>query len=751
MFLSYSLVFFTKAINDVKNIDVNLNKNNTSVCKILNYDGELINKISVSADTFTSLHNVSPNLINAFISIEDKKFYKHNGLNYLRIGKAFINNIKARKIKEGASTISQQLIKNKFLSNEKSIKRKVKEMYLTLKLEATEEKDSIMEHYINSIYYGNGAYGIGEASKRFFSKKPNELSLSECALLAGVVKSPAIYSPINNIDNCINRRNLVLKEMLKDNAITEEEYKNAIDEPINLNISPIMKFNNLDLYSKKAINEASKVLNVSKYEILNNGYTIYTYQNKEQQMFLDEIINDDNFYAKNEYGNIADGMSMIINNEINGITAISGRSEYDLTNFRRQPGSLIKPVLVYAPAFEEKLIYPCSQIVDEEININNYSPHNVSNKYYGKISIRDAVAKSLNVPAVKLCDNIGVEKCKQYANLCGLNFSEYDTGLSVALGGLTDGVTLEEITNSYSPFLNDGIYKNSCFVSKILSPQNLTIYTRLMTQNTYCSKDNAYLMTESLLYSTKNGTSKSLNNYNFDIASKTGTVNVKNSNLNTDAYCLAYTSNHIISAWLGNYSMDEKHHLCGSNNGGTYTTKIVNKIIENLYSKNPPDNFTIPDTIINLPVDRKTKELSGDIKLGYNIPNRYIEYDIFSTDNIPTDISDLYSSLPQIKIKNINSDTNIILEFDTLDYFDYYIYKVDNQKDILIDKISNNSGIYKYIDSNIEYNKKYKYYIIAKSPFNNTASKSNIISTSINKDYNNFLNSYNNKLNWIFG
>ena len=380
LLLSYSLIFFTKTINSVKDVEINLNKSNTAVCKILDSEGDLINKISVNSNTYTTLDKTSPNLIKAFISIEDKKFYKHNGLNYLRIGKALINNLKAGKIKEGASTISQQLIKNKYLTNEKSLERKVKEMYLTLKLEAIEDKDTIIEHYINTIYYGNGAYGIGEASNRFFTKLPSELTLSECAILAGVVKSPATYSPINNMGNCIKRRNLVLKEMLKDKVISDAEYNSALKEEIELKISPIMKFDNLDLYSKKSIYEASKILNVSPYEILSKGYTVHTNQNRQQQEMLDSVISNDKFYDKNDYGNIADGMAMIVDNNINGITAIAGRSEYDLTNFKRQPGSLIKPILVYTPAYEEKIIYPCSQILDEEININNYSPKNVSNK-----------------------------------------------------------------------------------------------------------------------------------------------------------------------------------------------------------------------------------------------------------------------------------------------------------------------------------------------------------------------------------
>ena len=746
LLLSIVLIVFTKSIQSVKNIDINLDNTTTKVCKILDSNNELISEISAESNSNTELSDISPYVIKAFISIEDKKFYKHNGLNYLRIGKAILNNITSGKIKEGASTISQQLVKNKYLSNEKTLNRKIKEMYLTIKLEANEDKDKILESYLNTIYYGNGAYGIEEASNRFFSKKPSELTLSESAVLAGLVKSPATYSPINNIDNCIKRRNLVLSEMLRDNVITNEEYNMTINEKIELNISPIKKYENLDLYSKKAIEETSKILNLSKYEIINNGYTIKTYQNKDTQKLLDKIINEDKFYSKNKYGNIADSLSIIIDNDINGIIAVSGRSKYDLTNFNRQPGSLIKPVLVYAPAYEEKLIYPCSQILDEKITIDNYTPSNVSNIYYGNISVRDSVAKSLNIPAVKLCNEIGIEKCKSYAKKAGLNFSENDIGLSVSLGGLHKGVTLEEITNSYSPFLNGGIYKNSSYVSKIISPYNTTIYTNLPSQTTYCSQDTAYLMTENLVYASKNGTSKLLKNIDYSVASKTGTVNVKNSNLNTDSYSLAYTTKHIISTWLGNYSMEEKYHLNGDNNGGTFATKIVKEILDNLYLKTAPKNFEIPDTIITLPIDTVSKEINGEIVLGYNIPERYIEYEIFSTTNLPNTTATKVSNLPKVTLTNLSTDNNITLQFNTEEYYEYNIYK--NNK--LIKTINNNNGLYTYEDNNFEYNKEYKYYIEVFSPYNNMTTKSNEISIILSKNYNKYLNNNIDNFSWIF-
>lgn len=751
--LSAILVVFTKSISEVRDIDINLKSELKSVCKIYDNDGNIINdNINLDAE-YVKLDNISPNLPKAFISIEDKRFYNHRGLNYLRIGKALINNIIAKDFVEGASTISQQLVKNKYLTNEKSISRKIKEMYLTLKMEAKENKDTILESYINTIYYGNGAYGISDATHRFFNKKPNELTLSECATLAGIVKSPAKYSPLNNYNNSITRRNLVLKEMLEDKVISQEEYNTAVNEEINLDIQNLNSFNNLDLYSKKVINEASEILNISKYEILNKGYSIYTYQDIEKQQILNEVVANDKFYQKNDYGNIADNLTIIMDNKTSGITAVAGRSNYDLTSFKRQPGSLVKPILVYTPAYEENLIYPCSQILDEKITIKNYSPHNVSDKYYGQISIRDAVAKSLNIPAVKLCEKIGVDKCKNYGEKAGLKFNENDTGLAIALGGLTDGCTLEEITNSYIPLSNNGMYQKCGFIKEIKSPQKLTLYTMNTSKTRYCSQDNAYLMTENLIYSSKNGTSKKLKNIEYQVASKTGTVNVKNTNYNTDAYSLAYTSEYTISTWLGNYSMDEKFNLNGNNNGGTYATEIIKGILDKIYVNNIPDNFEIPDTIVSLPIDTISLKNSNDILLGYNTPNKYQKYEIFSSNNVPSNVSNLYDIIPETLISISNDKVTPQIIFDTVEYFDYYLYKSDGKNETLLTKIRNNNGLYKYSISNVDYNKKYYYYVIVKSPYNNQEYKTNTLEYTLSKNYENLLsnNTPLSRYSYIFG
>jgi len=239
IFLTAVLIFVQISINPIKNIDVSLNNNEGLYSKIYTNNNLPTNYTDNIKNEYIYIDEIPDITKQAFISIEDKDFYNHKGLNYKRIAKASINNLKSGTFKEGASTITQQLVKNRFLSNEKTFDRKIKEAYLSKKLENCESKDKILETYLNTIYFGNGAYGIGDASKTFFNKEVKDLNLIESAVLAGCIKSPSNYSPLNNYEKSNERKNLVLKELYKDNKITEEEYNKAIKENIDISNSNI--------------------------------------------------------------------------------------------------------------------------------------------------------------------------------------------------------------------------------------------------------------------------------------------------------------------------------------------------------------------------------------------------------------------------------------------------------------------------------------------------------------------------------
>lgn len=700
------LIWINSCIKEIRNIDLNLDIEN-SVCYVVDADGNE-KKITNENNTPIKLENINVDTINAFLSIEDKDFYKHKGINIKRIVKSIIDNVSNNKIVSGGSTITQQLIKNKYLSNEQTLKRKVQEIYLAKKLEAKYSKDKILESYLNEIYYGNGAFGIENASRRFFSKSASELNLSESCVLAASINSPARYSPINNIENSLSRRNLILNEMLKDKKISKEKYDSTIDSDIILNPSEIKK-DNKDTYDIFAINEAANLLNVSINDIYRNGYKIYTGKSSKVQEELDKLINDDKYYHKNSYGNIADSLSMIIDNESNMVSAISGRSEYDLYNLKRQPGSLVKPILVYAPAIEEGLINSATQILDSEIDYDGYSPNNVggiSNEY---VSVKDAISRSMNIPAIKVCNMLGIDKCKMYAKRCGLSLSNKDNGLAIALGGVTDGFALQNILDAYSPLIYSGIYKKSNIIKCIKDNSNLTIYNNKMTENTVFNTDTSYIMTKILQKSTKDGTSKKLSNIQYDIAGKTGTVAVHNTNLNTDIYSLAYTTKHRFMIWMGDYSMDKKYHLEGVNNGGTFATEFIKDTANILYKNNTPEAFRKPPTVDSYDIDIMVLENEHKVTLAGNIPDRYKQSILLSKRHLPEHSTNEYYYPTDLVVKS-NIDGNEII-FKTNKYMTYKLYKDDGENSIVLASIKNKDNVFTYNDIDIVRDKVYTYYV----------------------------------------
>ncbi|MBR4745432.1 MAG: transglycosylase domain-containing protein, partial [Clostridia bacterium] len=382
--LAISITFITIVKKEISQISIDKELLLNQTTQIMVYDNEnnIISNSNYEGKKLVNIGEIPEYVKQAFISIEDKNFYNHNGVNYKRILKALYNNIKSHKIVEGASTITQQLVKNTHLTTEKTFKRKIKEIYLAKKIEDAYSKDEILELYLNVIYFGNGNYGIENASNYYFGVSASELTINQAAVLAGMIKSPKNYDPLNNCENCKKRRNLVLKEMLKDGKITNDIYQESINKEIKV-VDNKDSIDNNSQYVKASISEACKILNTTEQNIAFNNYKIFTYYDDDVQSTLVETINNNDYYEKNEHGNIADGLGIVINNNTGGIEAFAGKSNYNLSNVKRQPGSAIKPILVYAPALDNGTISPMTQLLDESINIDGYTPHNVGGDNHG--------------------------------------------------------------------------------------------------------------------------------------------------------------------------------------------------------------------------------------------------------------------------------------------------------------------------------------------------------------------------------
>lgn len=621
---------------------------------------------------FAKIDELSADTKNAFISIEDKSFYSHHGVNYKRIAKAMVNNIKSRSLKEGASTITQQLVKNTQLTSEKTFERKIKEVALAQKIEAKYSKDEILQNYLNIIYFGNNCYGIENAANYYFSKHAKELNLEESAMLAGLIKSPAKYSPIRNKENCINRRNLVLSEMYKDEVISTEDYNKAKNSPINLSINNERK-NKLNSYSQASIDEAEMILGLPARQIALKGYKIYTYQNHDKQEALENAINSQNLET--------DSAGIVINNSNHSIEAYVGDSIFKILDAKRQPGSCIKPILVYAPALNEDIIYPCSQILDEKTSISNYTPKNVGNVYRGYVSAREALSKSINIPAVKVLSYLGIDKGKAYAENMGITFDEKDDSYTLALGGMTYGVNLQQLAGAYSTFANNGYYAAPKFVSFITDKNNRLVYINKPKAQQVLREDCAYLITDMLRTCATSGTAKKLASLNMDIASKTGTVGKSNSKENLDAWNISYTKEQTCGIWIGNLDNTPINYA-----GGNQPTEIVKQ-----YFASVKDNstFITPESIVEKNIDGTELSENHRIVLANNyIPERYTQKEIFSIFNLPSDVSNKFTSMPKTDFNSKVENNKAIISFNAKDYITYNF----KANDKVLKSISNKNG-----------------------------------------------------------
>ena len=664
-----------------------------------------------TTNNFVELNNISSDTKNAFIAIEDKNFYKHGGLNYKRMIKAMLKNIGSLSFSEGASTISQQLIKNTHLTNKKTISRKINEIVLTKQLEKTLSKDQILEYYLNIIYFGDNCYGLENASMHYFSKSASNLSLAESATLAGLIKSPNTYSPTKNITKTTKRRNVVLGEMLNDGKISFDEYNKAISQKLEINITNIGNLS-LNSYLQATIDEAVGILKMPAKQIAIGKYKIYSNMDKDKQQSL---VNSLKSYAQN-----SDYSGISINAKKCTIDAYYAKSNVKLINAKRQPGSIIKPILVYTPALNENIISPLTQICDEKIEINGYSPKNVGGNYSGYTSVRTSVAKSLNIPAVKVLSYVGIQKAKNYAIKCGLNFDEKDENLSLALGGMTYGVSLKDMTNAYLPLANNGKYSTAKFINYITDEKGKIIYHYSPNKTTVFREDSAYLMTDMLKTCAKSGTGRKLGNLDFEVATKTGTVG---KNTNTDAYNISYTTQDLVGIWLGNADNSPIDTF-----GGAIPTDIAKMYLSEIYSKTKPQNFVVPTSIYEEKIDNLALNNEHVVyRASSYIPEKYHIVEKFSKFNQPKEkiFQGICLNSPSLDGKVVNNMA--YLTFFANDYFIYEIYENDGNFDRLLSTITNTSGT---TTQTFDINKRTKYFVISK--LKNYADNTEIISNKSN-------------------
>ena len=683
------------------------------------YDGQsdVVTRLhGVQDRTWVSISELQPSTVYAFISAEDARFFEHEGVDVIRIAGAIVADIKAGSYVQGASTISQQLIKLSHLTSEKTISRKAEEAALAYEMERQYSKEDILEMYLNYVYFGGGYYGIEAAAEGYFGVHASDLTLDQSAMLAGILKSPSGYAPHINYAASINRRNNILRLMQDYGYITDDEKKQASARRPTILHDKNEEYSGY--YTDAVTKSAAALMGITVDELIRGGYSIYSAMDSDIQHYCEEMFkNGELFPAEDSEAAIvvlepSTGMVVAM---VGGRSYTGGISFNRATDIRRQPGSVIKPVIAYAPAFEYLNYTAADMILDEETTFADYTPSNYGNKYYGWVTVREAVTKSLNVPAVKTLSAVGVYRAKDFAKRCGIEFDDKDDSLALALGGFTYGVSPLQIAGAYSCFASGGIYNTPTLIKKITDRNGLTVYEYRQDSRRVMSEANAYILTSMLKSVVTEGTGHRLNTLDIPIAGKTGTVGLANGN--RDAWMAGYTPEYTAVVWQG-YDSDRLGLLPSSATGGTYPALMLYELFNHIYPDGRSGDFEKPESVKQYSIDAKTLKKQHKAVLANAMTpqsSRVTEY--FTEETAPEDVSG-YWAVPGSaqNLLAVREEGGVMVSFDCPDDFGMYtLWRSEAGKaEKPLMTWNGREGHIEYIDAAVKPGKGYRYRVTVK-------------------------------------
>jgi penicillin-binding protein 2A len=587
---------------------------------ILDHEGKKVSQLSSSRIDPVPLSQIPVHLRNAIIATEDRRFYEHYGVDVASILRALVRDLKAGDFVEGGSTITQQLAKNLFLPSDKSLSRKLKEAGYALKIDMTYNKDEILELYLNSIYFGEGQWGVQGAAKQYFAKNVQDLTLEESAMLAALPKAPTSYSPFKNKEQALERRNLVLSLMKEQHFITAEEYERAKAQPIRLKTSDGTGLKGKYApYVDYVIEEAIELYGFTEEQLLTGGLQIYTEIDPIVQDAVQEVYKNDRFFPESKEDQLIQSGTVIIDQRTGGIRALIGyrgegvfRGFNHASQLKRQPGSSFKPLVVYGPALE-KGYTPASMLYDGELTINGYHPADWDHQTRGQVTLAEAVAKSWNIPAVWLLNEIGIDTGMEFAKRLGIPLTEEDRNLSIALGGLSTGVSPLQMAQAYSAFANQGTMLQAHAITKITTKDGHLLVEAKPASTKIMDPAKAYTMTLLLQNAVQNGTGKNAA-MNRPVAGKSGTTQLPadsefaglDPNASKDAWFVGYTPELTAAVWIGYDKTDRHHYLTTS--GGAVPATLFREMLTRALSQRPVVPFESPRLKDTSPKEDKLKK-----------------------------------------------------------------------------------------------------------------------------------------------
>ena len=673
------------------------------------------NRVSVDAAALPG------HVTNAFIAAEDARFYSHPGFDLIRIGGAALNDLKAGSYVEGASTITQQLIKLTHLSAIKTLGRKVDEAILSYRLEQTLTKDEILSCYLNRVYFGGGYYGLEAAAQGYFGVPASSLTLAQSALLAGVLKSPATYAPHLRPDASLGRRGVILDLMVEYGMISETEAERAKAEPLGLRSDTEKQRHGY--YIDLAMTEAAKLLGCDLDTLLTEGYTIETAMDPDAQRIAETAFSNDAYFPS--YGEeFAEGALVLIDAKTGGVSAIvGGRDETTAlafnraTRIKRQPGSAIKPILVYAPALEAGYT-AASMLLDDATDFGEYTPKNANGRYSGWVTMREAVTRSLNLPAVSLFRDLGVSYCKTFAARFGIPFDTRDDSLALALGGFTYGVSPYRLCGAYAALASGGVYRAPYIITRITDRAGVERYRRETTETRVLSEENAFILTSMLKSVASVGTANLLSELPLELAAKTGTVGDETGN--RDIWLACYNSDYAAVVWMGFDDAENGRCMPKDCGGGTYPAMLLSEVFRTLYQGREGPRFSAPDGVISVRLDATTLRREHVAVLASGLtPDDCAVSEYFVKGTEPTVFSD-YWQLPEPP-----TDLRVLLSGDVAEitftppsrYMRYRLYREDSDGFAILLQTFDPMGCpVTYADPTDRLNGQYAYYVIPVHP-----------------------------------
>ena len=544
---------------------------------IYDKNGDQAGSLTGQKGTYVELDAISENLQHAVVATEDRSFYKNSGINYGRFFLAILTLGRSG----GGSTITQQLAKNAYLSQDQTVERKAKEFFLALEINKKYSKKEILTMYLNNAYFGNGVWGIEDASKKYFGVSASQLSLDQSAVLAGMLKGPEIYNPLYSVENATNRRNTVLQNMVAAGYIDQATADQSAAVDIHGQLVDAYEGKSEDYrypsYFDAVINEAVNEYGLTEEDIVKNGYRIYTELDQNYQASMQVIYDNTALFPVAEDGTRAESGSVALDPKTGGVRALVGRVGSDenpgfrtynyATQAARSPGSTIKPLVVYSPAVAEG--WSTNKELDN--STTQYGSYEVNN-YAGiqsspTVPMYQALAESLNLPAVATANELGLNTVFEYGKKFGLNMDKVDKSLAVALGA---GVTTNpmQMAQAYGTFANGGVMNDAHLITKIENASGQVVKSHSQKSTRVLSGSTTDKMTNMMLGTFSNGTGVNAAPYGYTMAGKTGTTETSfNKDLSGDQWVIGYTPDVVISQWLGFPTTDEGHYLTDSSAG----------------------------------------------------------------------------------------------------------------------------------------------------------------------------------------